>query len=132
MCSDNRCSCPCHTLCAISSEEFGSDLLDCSSATWELCISWLYTLLHRRCVRANLYHLLTCLPLVCKSKYSAETGLTSTTMADVFQFTIGTADLHIIFHFSIYMPLNVGEALSIGNWCFFEWLLMSLFYFNIS
>lgn len=89
-------------------------------------------LLHWVCVRANSYQLLTYLSLVCTSKFSGETGLTSITMADVFQFTIGAADLHVIFHFSIYMPLNVGEALSIGKWCFFEWLLMSLFNFNIS
>lgn len=30
--SDHHCSCPCHTLCAISSEEFRLDLLD-----WFLC-----------------------------------------------------------------------------------------------
>lgn len=39
-------------------------------------------------------------------------------MADVFQFSIGTADSHIVFHFSIYMPLNVGEALSIETGAF--------------
>lgn len=49
-----------------------------------------------------------------------------------FQFTVGMADLCIIFHCSIYMPPNVGEALSADDCCFFEWLLVSLFYFNIS
>lgn len=135
MCSSHLCPCPCHTLCKtvkglahtyrIASLPFGNSPVAGST----------HFLIGTLSGQACSIHLHICTLSSSQSRVEKWVLLPLQRLVrhmPCISIFCRHRRLCIIFHFSIYMPLIIGKLLSTGDCCIFEWLLVSLSYFNIS